>query len=455
MKRKLIIPALLVLLLLTACSAQNRVCTSFEGSAETMSPILGLSHNSTFEAALQDATDAVVAQYVGHRNFGITLVEYEFIVLDRILGSATDRIFLYEYRTDNLSFSRETDYLLVLHRISVPFYGNLQDEAFVLIDGIVIDLNNPPASMMRGEELSEHSTSLNFNSRSLSSDQIVAYVMNLTRNNEPSTAPIMSDRLEDIIDGSPHVLIVEVNEPWRLMSSVRRYDWDQMETDIFYTTVLRTLKGDYRPGDTVRVVFFADTVQTGEQHIVAVSPASETTRFFYGFTSRHSLFRMEQLNEIMEILGLDPEPSEGSYEIDIYVSSLGLLEYEYDSLNNHFSISMFWTEEVDFVPSLYRVSENGIRTRVPDSEIQSVVSVGGSGMDGIGKITITLTNGTVLIREFTYEILAIGFGLSEPVEPMETAVETEAVFETTEEASEATEEVPETTEQAESAESTD
>jgi hypothetical protein len=308
----------------------------------------------------------------------------------------------------------------------------------MLIDGIVIDLNNPSASMMRGEELSERSTGLNFNSRSLSNNQIVAYVANLTRNNVPSTAPIMSDRLEDIIDGSPHVLIVEVNEPRSLMRDVRRSDWDQMETDIFYTTVLRTLKGDRKQGDTVRVIFFADTVQMGERHIVAVRPASEETRFFYGFTSRHSLFRMDQLNEIMEILGLDPEPYEVSYEIDIDVSSIGLHEYEYDSINNHFSIFMFWMEEVDFVPSLYRVEENGIRTRVPDSEIQSVVSVGGSGMDGIGKITITLTNGNVLIREFTYEILAIGFGLSEPVEPMETAVETEAVFETTEEASEAT-----------------
>jgi hypothetical protein len=51
-------------------------------------------------------------------------------------------------------------------------------------------------------------------------------------------------------------------------------------------------------------MFFSDTVFQGEQHIVAVERISEGSSSF-NFTSRNSLFSMDQLDENMEILDND------------------------------------------------------------------------------------------------------------------------------------------------------
>ena len=316
MKKLLMIPAVMVILLLTACNpynTQNNTNTSSLTDEEVLSRPIGLYYDWTFEELLLTATDVVVARYVGHRPLGQTMIEYEFVVLDRVLGSVADTIFIYEYMADNYSlfipeyisenypFSDGTEYLLILERIPAPFYSGFHYEAFVLISNTVIDLNNPSAAMMRNTPLSEHSTGLDFNSRSLSSDQIVSYVKGLTQNNVPSRAPITSDRTEDIIEGSPHVLVVEINEPMRL--SRRPEDW--AGTDLYYFTVIQSLKGGLEEGHRGVMVFFADTVQQGDHHIVAAVPIREGSNWFE-FTSRHSLFRMDQLDEIKEILGYTP-----------------------------------------------------------------------------------------------------------------------------------------------------
>ncbi|MCL2843602.1 MAG: hypothetical protein FWE28_09160 [Oscillospiraceae bacterium] len=56
----------------------------------------------TFEETLLEfpPTDVVIAQYIGHRPFGENATEFEFIVLDRVLGNAADRIFVYAERTN-------------------------------------------------------------------------------------------------------------------------------------------------------------------------------------------------------------------------------------------------------------------------------------------------------------------------------------------------------------------
>ena len=95
-------------------------------------------------------------------------------------------------------------------------------------------------------------------------------------------------------------MIVEINEPRRLVSAQVTRDW--METDIYHATVVRALKGNLDAGLRVDVEFFADTVQTGEQHIVVVERLTRGSTTFI-FTSRNSLFRMDQLDEILEIIG--------------------------------------------------------------------------------------------------------------------------------------------------------
>jgi len=271
----------------------------------------------TFEEAIVYATDVMVVQYVGRRPFGQRLTEFEFIVSESILGvaNAGDTVFAY---TEDLStitfgcchdlmrhtvFTPGTDYLLPFNRWVLP-YLNAPEDMLRFLYTIVIDLDNPLNSTMYNEPLYLNSSGLNFNERSFTRQEIISYVTDLSRNNPPARGMhIRSDVTEDIILGSPYVLVVEINELHR----PSRGDSDWMSTDLFYATVLDVLErsGDISVGDVIDVTFFANTVSTGEQHIIAVT-GSRTG--WFNFTSRYSLFSLDYLDEIIEILA--PPPAE-------------------------------------------------------------------------------------------------------------------------------------------------
>jgi len=109
-KSKLFLSILLTAILfsLSACGAINyyNICNSAV-NATKHSGEMGTVHNASYtyltfeEAVTEFATDVVIAQYVGSRPFGNHSTEFEFIVLDRILGNAPERIFV--YTLNNLS----------------------------------------------------------------------------------------------------------------------------------------------------------------------------------------------------------------------------------------------------------------------------------------------------------------------------------------------------------------
>jgi hypothetical protein len=268
---------------------------------------------ATFEEALEVVTDVVVVQYIESRPFGESLREFEFEVSERVLGDAANRIFVYvdtsilysvtgrdiiTYWPGNLTFDSDTEYLLPLERIVRP-YANTHDDGFKFVDNIVIDLDDPSNSTMYNESLAPHSRRLNFNNQP-SRSRIISRVERLTRRNPPADDFIRSEDMEDIINGSPYVLIVEINEPESLSSG--ESDW--MSTDSYYVTLVEALKGDINMENITGVTFFADTVSPGGQHIVAVEPMSEGSSWF-DFTSRNSLFSMDQLYEIIALINSD------------------------------------------------------------------------------------------------------------------------------------------------------
>ena len=322
----IMIISVMAMLLLTACGASNTQGVSntpmVTGDAITvldseLRQVTGSMMYLTFEDAAQMATDVVVAEFVEKRPFGRHATEFEFIVHERIFGNAADTIFVYtmnalrlsvaetghSYMDDERQFTTGTQYLLLLEKIA-DLYTSFHDDGFVFLTDIMLDINNPSTGTMYNEPLSQHSTGLNFNSRNLSYATIISYVSTLTQNNTPARDFIKSDKLEDIIEGSPYVLIVDITTPRRMASEGVRSDL--RSTDIYYTTVVEVLKGDMQVGDLVRMIFFADTVFLGERHIVSITPRNPDTLYFYGFTSRNSLHRMDQLNEIREILGKPP-----------------------------------------------------------------------------------------------------------------------------------------------------
>ena len=269
----------------------------------------------TFEEALSEfATDVVIAQYVGSKPFGKNAIEFEFIVIERVVGNAADRIFVYaEYYLDAsvvgydrhvyfgpdvLTFNPETDYLLPLSNSYSP-YAKTHDDGFSFILNIVIDLNDPYSSTMYSELLSDHSTGLDFTRRDISRHEIISYVSESIKYNAPSRDFIRSEVIEDIIAESPCIIVVEINEPRRLVDDQMTTDWNS--TDLYYITVTQVLKGDFKIMNEYIIVSMAGTVLSGERYIVATQPIEDGSNW-YRFTSKNSLFQMDQLDEIMKII---------------------------------------------------------------------------------------------------------------------------------------------------------
>ena len=249
-----------------------------------------------FEYLLSESTDVVIAQYINSKPFGETLTENEFAVSDRILGNAPDKIFIYSEGSGNL-FNTGIDYLLPLSKIR-GVTAKTHEDGYVLLFNLIIDLNNPQKSTMHGELLTLRSVGLDFSDQNLSKTQIVSYVQEKTKNNKPSKDYIKSDRIEDIIYDSPNILFIEVNKDGLLTSP--RTVW--ASSDIYWCTVVQTLKGNIEPGFELVMVFFADTVKPGEQYIIAAEPLEEGNNDFLVLTSKNSLFEMERLDEIERII---------------------------------------------------------------------------------------------------------------------------------------------------------
>ena len=267
----------------------------------------------TFDDAISEvSTDVVIAQYIRSRRFGRNLTEFEFSVSDRILGNAADRIFVYAsntdthivsggdvslgYRPNEITFDRGVDYLLPLSKIS-NVYANTHDDGFRFIRVIAVDLDNPSNSVMYNEPLASHSEVLDFNGQ-LSREEIISWVEGLTQDNPLALDFIRSEDIEDIINESPYVLVIEVGDSESLLRDSNRGDW--VSTDLYNVTVIESLKGDIDVGAELVVIFFANTVLPGEQHIVAVEQIPEGS--FYQFTSRNSLFSLDNLDEIVAII---------------------------------------------------------------------------------------------------------------------------------------------------------
>jgi len=278
----------------------------------------GMGSRWTFESAVEIATDIVVAEFVECRPFGQTATEYEFIVHDRIYGNAADTIFVYVvYHEMHRSFSEPafhfdagTQYLLTLVKL-VNVYSSFHEDGFTFASDLILNLDDPSGSTMYGQPLSAHSE-MNFDSIGLTRDHVISYVRSLPRDPFLTIGSVLikSDDLRDIITGSPNVVVIEITEPHSLAS--HGYGSEFTQTDIYYITVVEVLKGDMQIGDIIPVIFFADTVFTGETHIVSITPSDPTSPnpYFHDFTSRHSLHCMTQRDEIIRIIRGPRRPSD-------------------------------------------------------------------------------------------------------------------------------------------------
>ena len=290
----------------------NHQNTTHATSPEQVAPSVSLPDFSFEEVLLEFITDVVVARYMGSRPFGRGLIEFEFAVQERVLGNAPDTIFVYQavHGPDIatfgvLSFNYDTTYLLPLAKTATP-YSFMRDDGYVTILNLIIDLDTPSNSTMYNEPLSWHTERLDFDGN-ITRQEIISYVAEVTRHNPPARSFIRSEAIEDIVYESPYIWVIEIGEPHRLTSGTS--DWTR--TDIYHATTVQVLKGDIDIGYEFTMIFNADTVFPGELHIIATEPRDGRSGN-YRFSSRNSLFRLDQKEEIMAIIAGTTAPPSNS-----------------------------------------------------------------------------------------------------------------------------------------------
>jgi len=130
------------------------------------------------------ATDVVIAEFVAQESDW----QFEFVVHERILGDAPERISVYHFEFIGElrpNFVTDTRYLLILREIH-DLHNDFFDDGFRILTRYASDLNDLPLGVSRAA--------------------MIAHVRGLTLFNDttPIRDFIRSENLEDIIAGSPY-----------------------------------------------------------------------------------------------------------------------------------------------------------------------------------------------------------------------------------------------------------
>jgi len=128
----------------------------------------------TFEEALAYASDVVIVQYMEASITVDGVIRFRFVVLESMLNETTDKIFVYLSDDDmsHFNFSDEGEYLLPLIRTESND-STIEENVFIFIRNIVIDLINPSNSTMYGESIFEYSTDFN---QEMTREEILSFI---------------------------------------------------------------------------------------------------------------------------------------------------------------------------------------------------------------------------------------------------------------------------------------
>ncbi len=108
----------------------------------------------------------------------------------------------------------------------------------------------------------------------------------------------MSENIDEILRGSPIVAKILVEE---LEYSTRS---SLLDIDVYWCTITEILKGEPDPDKKVIITFFADTVNKGEEYIVAIkiiNDGDENSSPSAYLTSKNSLFDVTEIEAYMDL----------------------------------------------------------------------------------------------------------------------------------------------------------
>ncbi len=280
----------------------------------TTPPVVLIYPYRTFEEMCELATDVVVARIIKPpEEYGEDHWKYTVEVSETVVGEASGVLELY-IPTLSCQATTPDGYVLNFGEVGVESYLGTIDEEILLIltrkadvystpqinyvwnCATVIPLNNLKQSdmYMTGNwggltwfKLStEHFTGID--TQTCTREEMIEYVRGLTEDNAPGKTLSDAETLEEIVADAPAIFQVK---PIELLTEVKG---DLKHTEIWHCEIVETLKGSVM--GEIQVIFFADTVEVGEEYIVAVEGIDSDV--FYGFITKDSLRPVSEKEEI-------------------------------------------------------------------------------------------------------------------------------------------------------------
>ncbi len=255
----------------------------------------------TFEQIVKKATDIVKAKCVGSNQAGDDM-EYTFEVIERFSGEDVDEFKVKTmdynasgsgasftvYQSDNYKIGKEY-YLFLTRHISVY-------QEYDLYRNFLAFVHVPADDVSKATIYNEHISNHSQLSEEFDANTFEEYIKTLieSRTDEEISLYmgekyITSNDMNTIIDGTPHVIEIQVNE----------FDRINPQTEISNCTVTKVLKGDMEVGSTQRVIFPKGKVEPGKKYIIAAKIIESQ---YVVFSSKNSLFDVSQHDAIMECI---------------------------------------------------------------------------------------------------------------------------------------------------------
>ena len=275
-------------------SEENLSDVSNAASVETQKPT-SKSHNSyisyvELEQCVNDATDIIKG-----RCLGITetenRIEYEIEVVERFLGEEEIKSLLItsDFKRERMSrYENGKEYYLILVKRSNVYKNSINYSDF---SGVVyIPSDDIVNAKYYGSPLVEHTDGQSI----CNEKELVDYLKSLIEKRDPTLdrgigAEFLTETdMESIVKKSEFVLEIKI-ENFIDKSEI---------VDVYECKIVSILKGNVEKESNVRIFFFPDTVDVGEEYVLALTEVDN----FFVFSSRNSLFSVDDINEIQEYI---------------------------------------------------------------------------------------------------------------------------------------------------------
>lgn len=303
--KKIFCLMLSALLLFAMIGCDNTKDQPNNGETEVVEEVVG--NYMTFEELLNCASDVVMGTCVGVDEYD-TYKEYKFSIKKRFWGEATeDLIYVYvpnrsvtildteiTYDLYDIVYEENESYFLVLTR-TVDVY--LDHDRYMNVGAnIYLPADNAESLQMYGQSLMSHS-SLSMSGSISQENNLASYFTAYDRSSIVECSGvdyIKSNDASTIINSSDFVLRVKIVDEVYAGIADDRNTYD--------CTVISAYKGSVEIGSTVRIVFPKDAVVIGEEYILALYEFENVTPRSFVFSSKNSLFNVNEADTIMQYI---------------------------------------------------------------------------------------------------------------------------------------------------------